>query len=79
MRQAALLNVRATALHPWPNSGDDRSSLDLQVDGQRLDGKSMQARFKWLLQGNEIYQLAAYADQLGAEQTENLVQQARIN
>ena len=78
LRQATLAQVHAAALHPLPNSGDSNSSLDLQVDALGPQGRPLQVRLKWLLVQDELYQLAAYAEQLGAEQTENLFQQARI-
>jgi hypothetical protein len=48
------------------------------LDGQRADGAPLQARLKWLLSGQDIYQLAAYAEHLGPEQTETLITEARI-
>jgi hypothetical protein len=78
LRQATLANISHPVVHPTANTGDAQSSFDIQVDGQRNDGKPLQARLKWLLAGQEVYQIAAYAEQLRGEQTQSLVTEARI-
>ena len=78
LRQASLANVRMTAVQPMADSGDARSSLDIQADGQGPGGAPLQARFKWLLAGAEVYQIAVYAEHLGQEQTESLIREARL-
>ena len=78
LRQASLAQVQANAVHPVANSGNEQTSFDLMADGKRPDGAAMQARFKWLAAGADVYQLAAYGARLGAEQTEPLLSQARI-
>lgn len=79
LRQASLAKVRMTAVKPMADSGDALSSLDIQVDGQGPGGAPLQARFKWLLAGSEVYQIAAYAEHLGQEQTESLIREARLH
>ena len=78
LRQASLDNVQMHDVHPMANSGSTQTSFDLLAEGQRTDGSPLQARFKWLQQGAEVYQLAAYAEHLSAEQTDNLVNEARL-
>lgn len=78
LRRSSLANVGTLAVHPVANSGDAETSFDVQVDGRHTDGKPMQARFKWLLSGVEVYQIAAYADRLEAQQTDNLLREARV-
>lgn len=78
LRRASLSAIAKPVVHPMANSGDAMSSFDVQVDGERANGVPLQARFKWLLAGQEIYQIAAYAEQLGTAQTENLLTAARI-
>jgi hypothetical protein len=78
LRQASLAQVQTKAIHPVPNSGDAQTSFDVQVDGKRPDGSPLQARFKWLVAGTDVYQLAAYGAHLGAEQTEPLLSEARF-
>lgn len=78
LRQVSLAHMANAVVHPLANSGDASTSFDILVDGQRADGTPLQARLKWLLAGQEIYQMAAYARELNAEQTENLTTQARI-
>ncbi len=78
LRQASLAQVQATAVHPIPNSGNAQTSFDMQVDGKRPDGSPLQARFKWLAAGRDVYQLAAYGAHLTVEQTEPLLSEARI-
>jgi len=78
LRQASLQTVQAGVVQPQPNSGDQHSSLDLQAEGRNPQGQPLQARFKWLLAGAEVYQLAAYGAQLTGLQTDNLTQEARL-
>lgn len=78
LRRASLAVIAKPVVHPVANSGDAMSSFDIQVDGERANGALLQARFKWLLAGQEIYQIAAYAEQLGTAETENLLTAARI-
>lgn len=78
LRSSGLGNVHARNVHPMPNTGDAETSLDLQVEGQRDNGAPLQARFKWLLAGAEVYQLAVYADHLTVEQTDSLINEAHI-
>lgn len=78
LRQASLALVQTAAIHPVANSGDAQTSFDVQVDGKRPDGSPLQARFKWLMAGTDVYQLAAYGAHLGAEQTEPLLSEARF-
>lgn len=78
LRKDSLANVGAQAIRPAANSGDASTSFDVQVDGRHPDGKPLQARFKWLLAGTEVYQIAAYADRLEAQQTDNLLRELRI-
>lgn len=78
LRQASLAQVQATAVHPIPNSGNAQTSFDMQVEGKRPDGSPLQARFKWLAAGRDVYQLAAYGAHLTVEQTEPLLSEARI-
>jgi hypothetical protein len=78
LREASLAQVQTTAVHPVANTGDVQTSFDVRVDGKRQDGSALQARFKWLMAGADVYQLAAYGSHLGAEQTEPLLSEARI-
>ena len=78
LRQASLALVQTKVIHPVDNTGDAQTSFDVQVDGQRPDGSPLQARFKWLVAGSDVYQLAAYGAQLTAEQTEPLLSEARF-
>ncbi|MCX8517529.1 MAG: hypothetical protein ORN29_05610 [Rhodoferax sp.] len=78
LRAASLASVAAHRISPAANSGDAQHSLDVQVDGTRPTGTPVQARFKWLLQGQHIYQLAVYADHLTDEQTETLLREAKL-
>jgi hypothetical protein len=78
LRQASLAQVQTRAVHPQPASGDAQTSLDVEVDGQRPDGSALQARFKWVQTGSELYQIATYAEHLSAEQWEPLISEARI-
>lgn len=78
LRQASLENVGMRVVHPQADSGDAQTSLDLLVDGQRQDGSPLQVRFKWLLAGPEVYQIAVYAEHLVGEQTDNLLNEARL-
>jgi hypothetical protein len=78
LRLASLQNVHMRTVKPVANSGDGQSSLDLLADGQRTDGSPLQARFKWLLAGAEVYQIAAYAEHLTGEQTDNMVSEMRL-
>jgi hypothetical protein len=78
LRQGSLDNVRAREVHPSANSGNAQTSLDVLVEGQGPDGKPLKARYKWLLDGADIYQLAAYGAQLGPEQTDNLLNEAHL-
>ena len=78
LRQASLDQVGSVAVQPMPNSGDERTSYDLRVDGLRGKGLTVQVRFKWLLAGAEVYQLAVYAERLNPELTDNLINEARI-
>jgi hypothetical protein len=67
-----------TAVHPVANSGNAQTSFDLLAEGKRPDGSSLQARFKWMAAGADVYQLAAYGERLSPEQTDPLVSEARI-
>jgi hypothetical protein len=78
LRQASLDNVRVRELRPVGNNADAQTSLDLLAEGQTADGNTLQARLKWLQYGFEIYQIAAYGAHLSAEQTEGLVNEARL-
>jgi hypothetical protein len=78
LRQASLENVHMRVVQPMANSGDAHTSFDLLVQGQRPDGSPLQARFKWLQADAEVYQIAAFAGHLGAEQTDNLVNEVRL-
>jgi hypothetical protein len=78
LRQASLANIGNPVVHPLANSGDAFTSFDIQVDGHGTDGTPLQVRLKWLLAGQDIFQLAVYAKALAVEQTENLITQAHI-
>ncbi len=78
LRQGSLENVRMRVAQPMADSGDAGTSFDLLVQGQRADGSPLQARFKWLQADAEVYQIAAFADHLAGEQTDNLVSEARL-
>jgi hypothetical protein len=78
LRHASLAQVQTTAVHPEANSGDVHTSFDVLIDGKRPDGSPLQARFKWLVAGAEVYQLAVYGARLTAEQTDPLLSEARI-
>jgi hypothetical protein len=78
LRQASLAPIAHAVLQPVANSGDARTSLDVCVDGQAADGRPLQARLKWLLADQEVYQIAAFANRLQAEQTDNLITEARM-
>ena len=78
LRAASLASVAARRISPAANSGDAQHSLDVQVDGTRPTGTPVQARFKWLQQGQHIYQLAVYAEHLTEEQTETLLREAKL-
>jgi hypothetical protein len=77
-RQASLAQIQMRAVHPVADSGDASSSFDLLADGNRTDGSALQARFKWLQRGNEVYQLAVYATHLLPEQTQPLLSEAQL-
>lgn len=78
LRAASLAHIAQAVVHPVDNSGDALTSFDVQVDGLRADGTPLQARFKWLLAGREVYQIAAYAERLRTEHTEGLITEARL-
>jgi hypothetical protein len=78
LRRASLEQVQTLAVHASAQSGDAQTSFDVQVDGKRPDGASWQARFKWLLAGAEVYQIAAYAEHLTLEHMEPLISEARV-
>jgi len=78
LRRSSLANVRAKAVHPVGNSGDAQTSFDVLVDGQRADGSALQARFRWQVYESGLYQIAAYGEHLGPEQTDSLMEEARI-
>lgn len=77
-RQDSVAKFKLRALHPVANSGNEQTSLDLVVDGQRADGSPLQARFKWLQAGADVYQIAAWAGHLDSDQTDNLANEARL-
>ena len=79
LRQASLDNVRMGVAQPMPNSGDASNSFDLLVHGQRADGSPLQARLKWLQADVEVFQVAAFAGRLTAEQSGNLVDEVRLH
>jgi hypothetical protein len=70
--------VQTLAVHPQAQSGDAQASLDVLVDGQRRDGTALQARFKWLRAGSEVYQIAIYSERLRDEQMDPLISETRI-
>lgn len=78
LRQATLANIASPVVQPLAGSGDAQTSFDVLVDGRRSDGTPLQARLKWILAGQEIYQMAAYADHLRSEHMEPLITEARI-
>lgn len=78
LRQASLAQVQTRVVHPQTVMGDAQTSLDVLVDGKRPDGSALQARFQWVAEGSEVYQVAAYADRLRTEQTEPLFSELRI-
>ena len=78
LRQASLAPIAHAVVQPLPNSGNAATSFDVMVNGQASDGSPLQARLKWLLADQEVYQIAAYGERLDSEQTENLVREARI-
>ena len=78
LRRASLALVQTTEVHPEANSGDANTSFDVLIEGKRTDGSPLQARFKWLVAGTDVYQLAAYGARLAAEQTDPLLSEARI-
>jgi hypothetical protein len=78
LRQASLDQVGSVAVRPRPNSGDEKTSYDVQVDGSRSKGLPLQVRFKWLLADADVYQMAVYAQRLSPELTDNLTNEARI-
>jgi hypothetical protein len=78
LRTASLAQVQTLALHPQTSTGDAQTSLDVLVDGKRPDGSALQARFKWVLAGSEVYQIAAYAEHLRTEHLEPLLSEVRI-
>lgn len=78
LRKASLDNVQMREAQSMANSGDADRSTDLLVQGQYPNGSSLQARFKWLQAGEEVYQIAAFAPRLASEQTDNLVSEARL-
>jgi hypothetical protein len=79
LREATLANLGRSVVHPLANTGDVLSSFDVQVDGHRADGAALQARLKWLVAGQEVYQIAAYAEHLSQDQTDNLLDEVRIH
>lgn len=79
LRQASLEQIGQAVVHPQANTGDAQSSFDILVDGRRADGAVLQARLKWQLVGQEVYQIAAYAEHLGQDQTDNFTAEARIH
>lgn len=78
LRAASLANVQMRMVHPQASSGDAQTSFDVLVDGKRADGSALQARFKWQVLGDEVYQIAAYAQSLQPEQTEPLLREVRL-
>lgn len=78
LRAASVATVQAGAVHPTPNSGDAQTSFDVRVDGRRPDGAAVQARFKWMAQGRDVYQVAVYAEHLTGEQTETPLGEVRF-
>lgn len=78
LRSASLSQILVATVKPLPNSGNAVTSLDVQVDGKRPNGTAVQARLKWLLNGTEVYQIAAYANQLDDQQTATLMAEARL-
>ena len=78
LREASLAQVQAQVVPPSGNGDLAPGSMDLQGNGMRADGHALQVRFKWLLHGAEVYQIAAYADHLTAEHTEPLLREARV-
>lgn len=78
LRQASLAQVGAKTESPTGAGAPAPDAMELQVDGLRANGSALQVHFKWMVQGAEVYQIAAYADHLAAEQTEPLLREARI-
>ena len=78
LRQASLAKIAGAVVHPVAESGNATTSFDVRVQGRRADGAPLQARFKWLLAGQEIYQIAAYAERLQSEEIETMITEARI-
>jgi hypothetical protein len=78
LRQASLANIVRPTVQPQPHSGDSQSSFDILVQGQRSDGTALQARMKWLMAGQDVYQIVAYAEHLSIDQTDHLTTEVRI-
>ena len=49
-----------------------------KLDGKRPDGTAVQAQLAWLAKGQDIYQVAVYANKLDAEMTELLFSELRL-
>jgi hypothetical protein len=77
LRQASLAQVQTISVHPRSSSGITPTSFDVLVNGERPDGSALQAGFKWLLEGMEVYQIAAYSKHLDVEQMEPLISETR--
>ena len=78
LRQASLAQLQTLDVHPQAQSGAAQASLDLLVDGHRPDGTALQARFKWMQAGSEVYQIAIYSERLRAEQMDPLISETRL-
>lgn len=79
-RDATLANIRATGQTPRPISPPPGTSeaMHMTAQGQRPDGREVQAHLRWIVAGDNIYHIAAYGDRLTAEQTDSLFSDLRI-
>ena len=85
-RVVTMANMRATvsvdvALNPRPSITDPRNTVAMNriaTQGKRLDGTPVQAQLAWIVAGQDIYQIAVYADRLTPDMLDTLFSDIKI-
>jgi len=79
-RTATLANIRATSVVEAamaPVAGATAATL-LSAHGMRPDAKEVHAQLAWLVAGDDVFHVAAYASRLRPEQTDSLFSDIKI-
>lgn len=79
-RTATLANIRATSVveKKMPSIATTYAATQLFAQGVRPDASAVNSQLVWLVAGEDVFHVAAYATKLRPEQTDNLFSDIKI-